>query len=174
MASGTGQLLRTLNEGRTITSIAISPNGNILATGSGDNTIRLWNFCTGELLGPLVGHLRDVNSVAIGADSRTIASGSSDHTIRVWNLADRSVSTLVGHLNAVRTVAFAPVHSPHPQIIASGSDDTTIKIWDAARGSLLQTLFGHTKTVNSIAFSSDGKTLVSGSRDCTVKIWRRA
>lgn len=119
--------------------------------------------------------MRDVNSIAISADSRTIASGSSDHTLRIWNLADRRVSILDGHANAVKAVAFAPtdLDCPDHQIIASGSDDTTIKIWDALTGSLLQTLVGHTKTVNAIGFSPDGRTLISGSRDCTVKIWRK-
>jgi WD40 repeat protein len=78
-----------------------------------------------------------------------------------------TVSTLSGHTNWVRSVAF----SPNGQFLASGSWDTTIKLWDVAGGREVRTLTGHTDWVNSVAFSPNGQFLASGSWDTTIKLW---
>jgi len=151
-------------------SVAISPDGRTLASGSSDNTIKIWNLATGELIRTLSGHSNSVRSVAISPDGRTLSSGSRDKTIKIWNLATGElIRTLSSHSDRVRSVAI----SPDGRTLASGSDDKTIKIWNIATGELIRTLSGHSHWVNSVAISPDGRTLASGS-DETIKIWNLA
>ncbi|HLO48441.1 MAG TPA: serine/threonine protein kinase [Kamptonema sp.] len=152
-----------------VNSIAISPNGLILASGSWDRTIKLWNLETGELTTTLTGHSDRVNSVVISPDGQLLVSGSSDETIRLWNLrSGELLSTLPGHSIGVNSVAI----SPNGQLIAScGGSDYTIKIWNLATGELLRTLVGHLDDVNAVVFSPDGQILASGSSDATSKVW---
>jgi len=162
-------LLKTL-AGHTdiVRSVAFSPDGQTIVSGSWDNTIKLWDATNGNLIRTLAGHEKIVTSVAFSPDGQTIASGSDDHTIKLWNTADGNlIRTLAGHIGLVLSVAF----NPDGQIIASGSDDNTIKLWNTTNGSLLRTITGHTDIVRSVAFSPDGQTIASGSWDNTIKLW---
>ncbi|MBD2568630.1 protein kinase domain-containing protein [Anabaena lutea] len=151
-----------------VKSVAFSPDGQTLASGSGDNTIKLWNVNTGKLLQTLPGHSSAVSSLAYSPDGQTLASGSYDHTIKLWNVTTgKLLQTLPGHSQSIRSVAF----SPDGQTLASGSADETIKLWDVTTGKLLQTFPGHSDSVNSVVFSPDGQTLASGSGDNTIKLW---
>ncbi|OCR01182.1 serine/threonine protein kinase [Oscillatoriales cyanobacterium USR001] len=152
-----------------VNSIAISPDGMILASGSWDRTIKLWNVKTGELITTLTGHSDRVNSVAISPDGMILASGSSDETIKLWNLSGGDlICTLPGHSIGVNSVAI----SPDGRMIAScGGSDHTIKLWNIATGKLLRTMQGHLDDVNAVIFSPDGKLLASGSSDATSKVW---
>ena len=152
-------------------SVAISPDGQTLVSGSDDNTIKIWNLATGNLIRTLSGHSGWVKSVVISPDGQTLVSGSDDNTIKIWNLATGNlIRTLSGHSGWVKSV----VISPDGQTLVSGSDDNTIKIWNLATGNLIRTLSGHSLYVNSVAISPDGQTLVSGSADSTIKIWNLA
>ncbi|MDZ7965263.1 MAG: trypsin-like peptidase domain-containing protein [Nostoc sp. DedSLP03] len=151
-----------------VNSVAISPDGKTLASGSYDNTIKIWNLATGEQIRILKGHYYSVNSVAFSLDGKTLASGSEDNTIKIWNLiTGQEISTLKGHSDPVYSVAF----SPDGRTLASGSSDNSIKIWNLITGQEISTLKGHSDPVYSVAFSPDGKTLASGSQDKTIKIW---
>ncbi|MBV9390027.1 MAG: WD40 repeat domain-containing protein [Chroococcidiopsidaceae cyanobacterium CP_BM_ER_R8_30] len=163
----TGNRLCTLWHSCSVNAVAISPDG-ILASGSSDSKIRLWQLRTGELRQTLVGHSGEVKSVAISPDGTILASGSTDNTIKIWRLSTgKQLQTLTRHSGEVRSVAI----SSDGTILISGSADNTIKIWRLSTGELLQTLTGHSKTVNSLAFSPDGQFFVSGSSDKTIKIW---
>lgn len=150
----------------SVTSVAISPDGQILVSGSNDNTIKIWNLRTFKLL-RILKHSRGVNSIAISRDGQTLASGSDDKTIKIWNLlTGKLLRTLNGHSDLVASVAF----SPNGQILASGSSDRTIKLWNYRTGKLLHTR-AHPIGVSSVAFNPDGQTFASGGYDNTIKLW---
>ncbi|KAM0175389.1 hypothetical protein ACHAPC_009632 [Botrytis cinerea] len=152
----------------SVNSIAFSADSRLLASGSGDHTIKIWDAATGTLQQTLEGHSDWVRSIAFSADSKLLASGSRDHTIKIWDAATGTLQqTLEGHSDWVNSITF----SADSKLLASGSGDHTVKIWDATTGTLQQTLEGHNDWVRSIAFSADSKLLASGSRDHTIKIW---
>ena len=153
----------------TVSSIAISPDGKLLASASGDSTIKLWNLNDGSLVRELKGHTRRVNSVAFSPEGSLVASGSLDNTVRLWRVSDGSlVRELKGHTDWVRSVAF----SPDGSLVASGSNDNTVRLWRVSDGSMVSELKGHEGIVNSVAFSPDGSLVASGSADKTVRLWR--
>jgi WD40 repeat protein len=154
-------------------SVAISPDGQTLASGSTDKTIKLWELSTGREIRTLKGHSgwwsAGVHSVTISPDGQTLASGSTDKTIKLWQLSTgQEIRTLKGHKRTVTSVVF----SPDGQTLASGSTDKTIKLWQASTGREISSLTGHRQAVSSVAFSSDGQTLASGSTDKTIKLWQ--
>ncbi len=152
-----------------VNSLAISPDGKTLASGSWDQTIKIWNLETGEFIDTLTGHSDRVNSVTISGDGKLLASGSSDETIKFWNLyTGELLFTFQGHSMEVNSVAI----SPNGRVIASsGGADNMIKLWNLRTGELLRTLSGHLDNVNAVVFSPDGKVLASGSSDATSKVW---
>ncbi|KAJ5898218.1 hypothetical protein N7504_008506 [Penicillium tannophilum] len=162
-------LLQTL-EGHSgsVRSVAFSPKGRLLASGSRDQAVRLWDPMTGALQQTLEGHSDSVVSVAFAPDGQLLASGSEDKTVRIWDpVAGVLQQTLKGHSDWVRSVSF----SPDGQLVASGSQDTTVRLWNLAMGALQQTLEGHSDSVRSVVFSPGGRLLASGSEDKTVRLW---
>ena len=167
--ANTGQCLKTL-EGHIepVRSVAYSPDGTRIISGSEDATVKIWDANTGQCLKTLKGHSDYVRSVAYSPDGRRIVSGSYDKTIKIWDAnTGECLKTLEGHSNYVRSVAY----SPDGRRIVSGSDDRRIKIWDANTGECLKTLKGHSDWVMSVAYSPDGTKIISGSDDKTIKIW---
>ncbi len=155
----------------TVLCLAFKPNSYVLASGSWDDTIRIWDVGDNTNLrhvSALRGHTDDVLSVAWSPDGRTLASGSSDGTVRLWNPNNGiNFAVLRGHTEHVSSVAW----SPDGRILASGSYDDTIRLWDPDTHGTLRVLRGHTDAVYSLAFHPDGQTLASGSDDSTIRLW---
>ncbi|PHH50007.1 Vegetative incompatibility protein HET-E-1 [Ceratocystis fimbriata CBS 114723] len=161
--------LRTL-EGHngSVRSVVFSNDGQRLASGSFDKTVRIWDATSATCLQTLEGHDSRVASVMFSNDGQRLASGSFDKTVKVWDATSgMCLQTLEGHNDSVMSVAF----SNNRQRLASGSADSTVKIWDATSGMCLRTLEGHDRWVASVVFSNDGQQLASGSFDKTIKIW---
>lgn len=151
-----------------VNALVFSPDGSLLASGSADKTIKLWNVATGKAVQALRGHTSFVNALAISHDGQMLVSGSADRTIKIWNLSTgKAVRTLVGHQGFVNAL----VITPGGNTIISGGADRTIKVWDPTTGKAIRTLTGHTGFINALAVTPDGLTLISGSADRTLRIW---
>ena len=142
-------------------SLAFKPNSYLLASGSEDNTVRIWDVGNNnrQHVRALRGHTKSVWSVAWSPDGRTLASASSDGTVRLWN-PDNGINFAVlrGHTQQVYCVAW----SPDGRILASGSADKTVRLWDPDTHGTRRVLRGHTSGVVSLAFHPNVDTLASG------------
>ncbi|KAF5372434.1 hypothetical protein D9757_009930 [Collybiopsis confluens] len=166
--SNHGGVMLQIEGAAPITTVALSPDGSKIVSGSYDETVRIWDAVAGQQLAQLGGHTGGVTSVAFSPDGSKIVSGSYDETVRIWDaVAGQQLAQLGGHTGGVTSVAFSPDGSK----IVSGSYDETVRIWDAVAGQQLAQLGGHTGGVTSVAFSPDGSKIVSGSYDETVRIW---
>jgi WD40 repeat protein/predicted Ser/Thr protein kinase len=174
----TGDELMTL-PGHTgdVTGAAISSDGALIASGSFDNTARVWDADTGELL-TVLEHPNWVYAVCFTPDSARLATSCRDNVARLWDLATGKPVVEVEVLPP--TADWDYVHSwavaidPAGQILATGGHDGVIKLWSASNGSLLKVLTGHTERVRALAFSPDGAQLASASDDSTVRLWSPA
>ena len=146
------ELIQLQGHDREVNSVAFSPDGSKIISGSSDKTIRVWDASTGiEMLPPLRGHDGSILSVAFSPNGSKIISGSDDKTIRVWDSSTGAemLPPFRGHHDAIHSVAF----SPDGAKIISGSHDRTIRVWDASTGiEMLPPLRGHDAGVNSVAF----------------------
>lgn len=137
---------------------------NILATGSYDSTIKIWDIETGEEIRTLRGHTSGVRCLQF--DGTKLISGSLDHTVRIWNWRTGDLlKTHTGHTAGIIGLHFDGT------LLASGSKDTTIKIWDFGTNKSTYFLHGHTDFVNAVRVDSASRTVFSASDDCTVKLW---
>ena len=157
----------------TVNTLSFKPESSTLASGSDDDTIRIWDLTwdawKSRPVRTLRGHKMDVVSVAWSPDGTVLASGSRDRTVRLWN-PDNGANTAVlrGHTNTVNSVAW----SPDGTLLASASNDDTIRIWDPTdTDSPLYILEGHTSNVNTLAFHPTEAILASGGSDNTIRLW---
>jgi len=159
----------------SVSSVAWSPDGQTLASGSWDNSIKLWDVASGKEKATLAGHSGTVTSVAWSPDGQTLASGSDDNSIKLWDVTTgKAKATLAGHSGSAYTHSgsvYTIAWSPDGQTLASGAWDDSIKLWDAASGKEKATLAGHAATVISVAWSPDGQTLASSLSDKSINLW---
>ncbi|KAI9055636.1 hypothetical protein LZ554_000580 [Drepanopeziza brunnea f. sp. 'monogermtubi'] len=136
---------------------------NILATGSYDSTIKIWNIETGECLRTLKGHTSGIR--ALQFDDTKLISGSLDKTVRIWNWrTGECMSTYQAHSEGVIAVHF------DGNTVASGSVDKTVKIWNFDDKSTFS-LRGHKDWVNAVRVDAASRTAFSASDDCTIRLW---
>jgi hypothetical protein len=157
-----------------IYSMALSPDDKILATGSYDQKIKLWDAETGKELKTLSGHNGCVFGLAFRPDGKILASASADRTVKLWDVATgERRDTFSQPLKEVYTVAF----TPDGKRLAAGGADNRIRIWEISDSAaettnpLLYSKFAHEGTILRLAFSADGETLASTADDRTIKLW---
>ncbi len=161
------ELVLQTGHAMSVEAMAFSPDGKWLASGSIDNTVRLWEVATGREVRTFSGHTKAVKAVAFSRDGRLLASGSIDDTTRLWNLdTGREMQRLQG-CGSVSALAL----SDDGRLIASGNMEKSIKLWDRTTGQERNTLTGHQGLITALVFSPDGNYLVSGSADNTIRLW---
>jgi WD40 repeat protein len=155
------------NEEGMVKCVAISPDAQLVVSGSEDRKLKLWNV-KGECRAVLQGHENTVWAVAFMPDGNRIISGSEDQTLRLWNLEGQQIGEpFTGHEGSIRAVAV----SRNGKFIASGSKDKTIRIWNLDGTPYGEPFRGHEGWVLSVAFSPDSDFIVSGSTDGTIRRW---
>jgi DNA-binding beta-propeller fold protein YncE len=167
---GLDERARIITDAR-VNSVAFSPDGARVLTGSTDNTARLWDAATGKEIRVFKGHEGGVWSVAFSRDGARVLTGSVDATARLWDAATgKEIRAFKGHEGFVRSVAF----SPDGARVLTGSVDATARLWDAATGKEIRAFTGHEGPVFAVAFSPDGARVLTGSYDNTARLWDAA
>jgi WD40 repeat protein len=155
-------------------SIAFSPDGTLLASGSWDAAIRIWTVPEFKEKWKLIGHGSSVYSVAFSPCGTRLASCGLDKTVRLWDV-DRG--KLIGIMLADSasqhgSLVTCVCYHPSGRVVASASSDNSIKLWLTKSLELSTTINGHSESVWAVAFSPSGERLASGSSDNKIKIWK--
>jgi WD40 repeat protein len=161
---------RTLAEpAGEIKCVAVSPDGKLVAAGSTDRSVYLWDAATGANKGKLPGGVLSVTGVAFSPDGTTLAAGGASGTVKLWDVATRKPlpTEFSAAPEAVTCVAFAPDGAT----LAAGTVGGTVKLWDVKTGRENRSLAAHRGNVLTLAFSRDGKTLATGGFDSRVRLW---
>jgi len=160
------------DEKNGVFAMALSLDGKKVVCGCGDGAVELWDIDTGKIIAKWTGHTRYVTSVCWNRYCGRVVSGSRDGTARVWDVeSGKTVLAIETGLSEARAV----IYSPDMTIIVTGGDSKDlkefIKISDAKTGKLITNLKGHTETVECLAWTTNGSTLISGSLDCSIRTW---
>ncbi len=164
-----GTLLYTYRgHANSVNSVAWSPDGKYIVSGSEDSTAYVWDATTGDnVFSPHSGG-STIRAVAWSPDGKRIASAGDEGKVQVWDATNgKDVYTYLGHAFRVDAVAW----SPDGRRIASGSFDGSIQLWDASTGGNILYCSGHSNSVYTVAWSPDGRRIASGSSDGSVRIW---
>ncbi len=158
----------------TIRSLSFAPTGKVLISGGHDNTVRIWNTSSNELVKTLRGHGRWVMSSVVSADGQTVVSAAMDHSVRLWDIAGYEEmrvirgKLLAGHEDAILAADF----SPSSDRIVTASRDRTVKTWDFDTGKELQTFHeGHSYFTSNATVFASGTRLATAAADNSVRVW---
>ena len=151
-----------------VNSVAVSPDGRYIVSGSWDRTVAVWDLDSGSLIHQLSGHRDRVWSVVVSPDGRHIVSGSLDGTVAVWDLES---GALIRQLDSRKAGVWAVAVTPDSRRIVSGSGNNILRVWDLESGALIRRIPGHGEEIWALAVSPDGRRIVAGSRDLSVAVW---
>ena len=154
----------------SVTSVAFSWDGRMLAAGLSNSTARIWELAGGREPKVIGDHSDGVTAVAFSPDGRLLAtaSGGWDSTARIWDISSgQELKVIEGHSEGIDSIAF----SPDGRLLATASRDGTARLWDPATGRELEALEEHTTAVIGVSFSPDGRLLATTSWDNTARIW---
>lgn len=168
----TGQEKMSFSPHGAVASANFSPRGDLIVTGSWDNSAKIWNAQTGRVVRKLEGgHTRFVNTAVFSLDGKFVLTASDDGTAKVWSVETGTVvRTLEGHTDRVRSATY----SPGGEFIVTTSSDGTARLWNAETGQFIREFQGHRFAVLCAEFSKDGQQLVTGGEDNTARIWNVA
>jgi WD40 repeat protein len=162
--------LHTLT-GHSGNTLAISRDGNTLASGGDDKIIKLWDLNTARLVNSVMGHSQAVTSIAFSPKAALLATASDDKSIKLWHWPSlQEIASFNGHSHAVKSVCF----SPDGEILVSGGWDKQVKLWNISNGKEIFTLEAHQLQVSAVTFSPQGEILATASFDRTVRLWQLA
>ena len=183
-SAGTGQTVHLLEiaakrsldlSGHTkeITSLVFIPNSSLIASGSTDKTIRIWDLKTGNTAKTINSLSADVNALAVSFDGRILAAGTADNKIELMRLSngeDGAPQVLSGHAGEIFALAF----SRDGKWLASGGADHTVRLWDTQAGAVRHILQATSGEINELEFSSDSRSVISAGGDGSMIIWDTA
>lgn len=151
-----------------VLSIAFSPDGRLLASGSVDNTLRLWRVEDWSLLRTMPGHAFPVLELSFSPSGAILATGSTDGLLRIWQVSNGSLyKTLSGHAGWITALAY----SPNSRYLASAADDFTIRLWRLSDYRQALVIDEGMSGINDLAYSSDGEQLAWAEENGTVRVW---
>ena len=152
-----------------ITDLAINPLGDIIASSSTDQTVRLWTNAVGGKNKILKCHPSPIRSVDFSSDGKLLMTGSNDKTIKIFELYPKHkfISSYKGHSNWVRCARF----SPDNRLIGSCGDDNAVIIFDVEQKTVKYRFLDHSSNVNSCRFSPDGTIISSAGNDGKIKLF---
>jgi serine/threonine protein kinase/WD40 repeat protein len=154
---------------RAATSVAMTRDGRLAASGGMDSIIQIWSLPDGELIGSLCGHQAGaVESVSFSPNGERLASAGEDGTVRVWDVATYEQVFVCEHHESQ---VFDVMYSPQGDVIASSGADHSVRLWDPETGEQIGVLIGHSDSVRCLAFHPTEPTLVTGGRDSRICFW---
>jgi WD40 repeat protein len=163
-----GEQSRLRGHTEVVTTVAFSPDDRLLASGSTDRTVKLWDVTTGKMVGSLAGHTASVTAVAFSPDGKLLASAGADGVVQLWDtISGQELRSLEGHRGPVSGVVF----SPDGRRLASASEDKSVRVWDVGTGRTALVFTEHRSPVRGIDFSPDGRTIASVDQRKGTLLW---
>lgn len=173
MSSGPRPLKYLRGHTGAVYDVAISPDSSWIASASADQTIRIWDIASGDLLFTLTAHVGEVNSLAFAPNSQPplLASTGQDGTVRLWQWTDNSTPPQASLLLKLNEPMHALAFSPTASLLAIGGEDKLVHVFDLETKKMLHTFSGHKGIIESLAFSQDGNRLASTDTQSGLRLW---